>query len=240
MNFKKQEILAILMFGSVWGFLQSILTWGMVKFELIPFFFANLHACPCPLSAALFGIPLMGTGFAIYKKPSMLMGMGLVAASFSILVIPFLKVPAFTEPVTTYPIVNPALANFLSSLTFYLALSLVGRKREIMSAPLLAGIGGLSIFLSSIIWIYTVVSIGAPILKASSLGGPLAYVIRVSPVWAGLSFLTLPIGYLIGLRIQPKLRYLSEVRPLLYRASLISLLVICWGSSVVTSTMLAP
>jgi hypothetical protein len=239
MNLEKQEILAILMFGSMWGFLQSILTWGMVKFELIPFFFANLHACPCPLSAVLFGIPLMGAGFAIYKKPSMLMGMGLVASLFSFLVIPFLNVPAFTQPITTYPIVNPALANFLSSLTFYLALSLVGKKRETMSTPSLAGIGGLSMLLSSIIWIYTVVSIGAPILKASSLSRPLAYVVKVSPIWAVLSTLTLPIGYLIGPRIQPKLQYLSKIRPLLYRTSLIFLLIICWGISLVASVILA-
>lgn len=235
---KAEGILAILMLGSIWGLFQSILTVGMVKFDLIPLFFKHLHACPCPLAAVLFGIPIMGAVFAVHKKPSMLLGIGLVASLFSFLIIPFLSIPAFSEPITTYPIVNPALANLFASLVLCFMLSLTLR-RETASTPLMAGIVGLAMFLSSSIWIFTVVSIGAPILGPSMLSSPLAYVIRVSPVWAVFSVLTFPIGYSLAPRLQPRIRQLSKASPLLYKTSWVLILSACWIASLAIAPLIA-
>jgi hypothetical protein len=230
------EIPTILMFGSMWGLFQSVLTVGMVKFGFIPWFFEYLHTCPCPLATVLFGIPLMGAGLSIHKKPSMLLGVGLVASSFSFLVIPFLSIPVFTEAVTTYPIINPALANLFASLLFYLVISLAIRKRGSIRPSMAAGISGVTMFLSSSVWIYVVVSIGAPILQPSGLSSPLAYVLRVSPIWAALSALTFPLGYLLASRLQPKVQNWSRANPLLYKTAWVFVFCACW----VTSLAMAP
>jgi len=235
---KSNEILAIFIFGSVWGLFQSVLTAGMVKFSVIPLFFEHLHTCPCPLAAVLIGIPIMGAVFAVHKKPSMLLGIGLVASLFSFLVIPFLSVPAFSESITTYPIVNPALANLFASLVLCLMLSLTLR-REKVGTPLVAGIGGLAMFLSSSIWIFTVVSIGAPILGPSMLSSPLAYILRVSPIWGALSVLTLPIGYLLGPRVQSRVQRWSRANPLPHKMAWILLFGACWIASLAIAPLIA-
>ncbi len=221
----------VLIFGSIWGFLESTVG-GALRLGFGPFFKSQLHICPCPLIAAAVGFPVMAAALAIYKKPTMLVGMGLVAASFSWLVIPIQNVPAFTTPFTTYPIVNPTVAIVLSSITFSLVASLVGRKM-VLSTPTLAGVGALSAILSSIAFIYIVVYLGAPILAVTGLSGPLAYVVTNGAIWAALSAAMLPLGYTAGLRLQLSVSPLFKIRPWLYRVGPLAVLVLCWGASVV-------
>ncbi len=196
-----------------------------------PFFKSQLHICPCPLIAAVVGFPVMAAALAVYKKPAMLVGIGLVAASFSWLVIPIQNVPAFTTPLTTYPIVNPTVAIILSSITFSLVASLVGRKL-VMSTPTLAGVGALSGMLSSIAFIYIVVYLGAPILAVTGLSGPLAYVATNGAIWVALSTTMVPVGYIAGLRLQLSVSPLFRMRPWLYRVGPLAVLVFCWGASI--------
>ena len=83
-----------------------------------PFFKSQLHICTCPLTITLIGFPIMAFAFARYKKPSMFIGIGLIAASFSWLAVPFYNIPLFTTPLTTYPLVNPTIAIIITSLVF--------------------------------------------------------------------------------------------------------------------------
>jgi len=223
----------ILVFGSIWGFLQCIAILVMISLGLIPWLKSHLFMCPCPLIAAIFGFPIMAMALRIYKKPAMLVGMGALAACFSFLVIPFLRVPAFTTPITTYPIVNPALANLFAALAFSLVVSLVGKRIATMSIPTLVGVGALSMFLSQIIWIHTVVAIGAPILGTLAGGISLVeYIATGAMILTAMSAATLPAGYVAGSRLQLGVDHLIKVKPLLYRVGPIAVLVICWGASV--------
>jgi len=223
--------IGILIFGSIWGFLESTVG-GALRLGFGPFFKSQLHVCPCPLLAFALGLPVMAAALAIYKKPVMLLGIGLVAASFSWLVIPIQNVPAFTTPLTTYPIVNPTVAIVLSSITFSLVASLVGRKMA-LSTPTLAGVGALSCMLSSIAFIYIVVYLGAPILNAVGLSGPIDYIATNTTIFIAMSAATVPLGYLAGLKLQPGVSHLFRIRPWLYRVGPLAVLVLCWGASVV-------
>jgi hypothetical protein len=179
----------------------------------------------------------MAAALAIYKKPTMLVGIGLVAASFSWLAVPFYNVPAFTTPYTTYPIVNPTVAIVLSSLTFALVASLMERKLT-LSVPNLVGAGALSSMLSSVAFIYIVVYLGAPILTAAGLSGPIAYITTNATIFAAISAAALPLGYLAGLKLPLKVSPLIKEKPWLHRVGPLMVLILCWSASVVAIAVL--
>ncbi len=222
--------IGILIFGSIWGALECTVG-GALRLGFGPFFKSQLHMCPCPLLMFAFGFPVMAAALAIYKKPAMLLGIGLVAASFSFLVIPIQNVPAFTTPLTTYPLINPAIAIVLSSVIFGFVASLVARKVP-LSTLTLAGIGALSAMLSSIAFVYTVVGLGAPILEATGLSGQLAFIATNGTAFTAMSAATLPFGYLAGVKIDLALSHWIRVKPWLYRAGPIAVLILCWGASI--------
>lgn len=192
-----------------------------------PFFKSQLHICPCPFIAVAFGFPLMAAALAIYKKPAMLMGIGLVAASLSWLAVPFYNVPAFTTPFTTYPIAMPTVAIVLSSLTFAMTASLAG-KRLAMSVPILAAVGALSSMLSSVAFIYIVVFLGAPILSITGLGEPLVYIATNGVIWAAMSAAVLPVGYIVGPRLQLDVSTFLDRKPWLQHMGPPAVFVLCW------------
>ena len=220
----------VLVFGSIWGLLESTVG-GAIRLAFGPFFKSQLHICPCPLMMFAFGFPSMAAALAIYKKPAMLPGIGLVTASFSFLVIPIRNIPAFTTPGTTYPIINSAIAIILSSVIFGFVASLVGRKLP-LSTLTLAGAGALSAMLSSIVFIYIVVGLGAPILKVTGLSGQLAYIATNGTIFTAMSAATLPLGYIAGVKINSALPHYIRVKPWLYRAVPLTVLVLCWGASI--------
>ena len=222
----------ILIFGSIWGLLQS--TIGGVFGSFDSFFKGQLHVCPCPLVGAILGVPLMTAALAIYKKPAMLVGIGLTAAPFSFLVIPIRNIPAFTTPATTYPIINPVIAMIFSSITFSLITTLVMRKSE-LTTPILIGAGVLSGFLSSIAFIYTVVALGAPILNAARLSGQLAFIATNGVLWTAISAATSPLGYATAPKLQLKLSPLISGNRWLYRLAPVAIIAV----SLVVSAMFA-
>lgn len=223
--------IGILIFGSIWGLLESTLG-GAFRLGFGTFFKTQLHICPCPLLAFAFGLPVMAAALAIYKKPAMLLGIGLVAASFSFLVIPIQNIPAFTTPLTTYPIVNPAVAIVVSSIVFGLITSLAMKKLP-MSTPTLVGVGALSCMLSSIAFIYIVVYLGSPILNAAGLSGPIAYIATNTTIFTAMSAATVPLGHFAGLKLQPSVSHLLRVKPWLHRVGPLAVLVLCWSASIV-------
>jgi len=220
--------IGILIFGSIWGLLQG--TIGAAFGQLDSFFKSQLHICPCPLVAAVLGIPIMTAALAIYKRPAMLVGIGLAAIPFSFLVIPIQHIPAFTTPATTYPIINPVIAMMFSSIIFSLTATLMMRRFE-MTTPVLVVAGALSGFLSSIAFIYTVVALGAPILKATGIGGQLAYIATNGMVWTALSAATSPVGYAMAPKLQSKISPLISRNTWFYRLAPVALIAVCWAVS---------
>ncbi len=220
----------ILIFGSIWGLLQG--TIGAAFGSLDSFFKSQLHVCPCPIVSAILGIPIMTAALAIYKRPAMLIGIGLAAIPFSFLAIPIQHIPAFTTAATTYPIINPVIAMMFSSITFSLIATLVMRKSE-LKTPILIGAGALSGFLSSIAFIYTVVALGAPILKATGISSQFAYIATNGLVWAAISAATSPVGYATAPKLQLKISPLISQNRWFYRLAPVALIVVCWVVSAI-------
>jgi len=225
-NLAKYPIpVGILIFGSIWGLLQA--TIGGVFGSLDSLFKSNLHVCPCPLVGAILGIPIMAAALAIYKRPAMLIGIGLAAIPFSFLVIPIQNIPAFTTPSTTYPIINPVIAMIFSSVIFSIVATL-SMKRFEMTTSVLIGAGALSGFLSSAAFIYTVVALGAPILKVSGLSGQLAYIATNGILWTAISAATSPAGYVMAPKLQLKISPLLSRNTLFYRLAPVIVVSACW------------
>ena len=220
----------ILIFGSIWWLLQG--TIGAAFGSLDSLFKSQLHICPCPIVGAILGIPIMTAALAIYKRPAMLVGIGIVAIPFSFLAIPIQHIPAFTTAATTYPIINPIIAMIFSSITFSLIATLVMKKSE-LTTPMLIGAGALSGFLSSIAFIYTVVALGAPILKATGIGSPFVYIATNGVIWAAISAATSPVGYLTAPKIQLKISPLISQNRWFYRLAPVALIVVCWVVSAI-------
>jgi hypothetical protein len=234
-GFKKISVkypapVGILIFGSIWGLLQG--TIGAAFGSLDSFFKSQLHVCPCPIVGAILGIPIMTAALAIYKRPAMLVGIGIVAIPFSFLVIPIQHIPAFTTAATTYPIINPIIAMIFSSITFSLIATLVMRRSE-LTTPVLIGAGALSGFLSSIAFIYTVVALGAPILKATGIGSQFAYIATNGLIWTAISAATSPVGYITAPKIQLRISPLISQNRWFYRLAPVALIVVCWVVSAI-------
>lgn len=228
-DFKKTLVrypvpVGILIFGSIWGLLQA--TIGGAFGSLDSFFKSQLHICPCPMVGAILGIPIMTAALAIYKRPAMLVGIGLAAIPFSFLVIPIQHIPAFTTPSTTYPIINPIIAMIFSSITFSIIAASVMRRSE-LTTPVLVGAGALSGFLSSIAFIHTVVALGAPILKATGIGSQFAYIATNGVIWTAISAATSPAGYLTAPKLQLKISPLISRNTLFYRLAPVLLVALC-------------
>ena len=68
-------IIGILVFGSIWGLLEATLG-GFLHMIIFP----NKGAIMSGI-----GVAIMASALAVYRKPAMLPGMGIVAASFKLL-----------------------------------------------------------------------------------------------------------------------------------------------------------
>ena len=71
------------------------------------------------------GVALMASALAIYKKPAMLPGIGIIAASFKLL-----DVWLFALPATSIHIINPAMSIIFESLAFGLVAAFAMKRME--------------------------------------------------------------------------------------------------------------
>ena len=131
-------IIGILVFGSIWGFLEATLG-GFLHLIIFP----NKGAIMAGI-----GVALMTSALAIYRKPGMLFGIGIVAALFKLL-----DVWLFLLPVTSIHIINPAMSIIIESLVFSLVAIFV-MKRIAKSALTGVGTGALVGLVSATAWVY--------------------------------------------------------------------------------------
>lgn len=220
---KYPVLVGILVFGSMWGLLQGTVGAAFGSFDA--FFKSQLHVCPCPLVGSLLGIPILAAALAIYKRPSMLAGIGLVAAPFSFIAVPIQHISAFTTAATTYPIINPIVSMVFTSIIFSIVAALAMKKYE-LTTPTLVVAGALSAFLSSVAFIYTVVALGAPILTAVKLNA-LTYIATNGVIWTAISAATSPVGYMVAPRLQLKISPLILRNRWSYRLAPVALVIVC-------------
>ena len=142
-------LLAILVFGSIWGLLEATLG-GFLNLIIFP----NKGAIMSGI-----GMAIMGMALAIYRKPAMLPGIGIVAASFK-----WFNAWLLFVPLNSVQVINPAMSIFLESLAFGLVavflMKWIAKNRLVgMGAGVLVGI------MSAVAYVYfAVYATQSPIL----------------------------------------------------------------------------
>ncbi len=210
-------IIGILVFGSIWGFLEATLG-------------GFLHMIIFPNKGAIMGgigVAIMASALALYRKPSMLVGIGIVAASFKLL-----DVWLFALPIGSIHIINPAMAIIFESLAFGLVAAFVMNKIA-KNAFVGMGAGALVGLVSATAWVYFAIYVmNAPAYArvVFTTGG---FIANQGVAQAAFFAIFLPLGYLVGERLATKSLPVLTGRGLLYYATSTAVIVFCWGVSAI-------
>ncbi len=217
--------LGIAALGCIWGFFEAITFGGLLHSYWGALF--RYHLCPCFLMASIFGSFVMGLALAIYKKPSMLIGIGLVAALFCFLAVPFLPTPVRS---TIYgPVVAAATAAITSSISLSLVASFL-MKRLDTNVLIRIGVGALSAILASTFFILAAAyGLDKPICADLGYARPLPDFLGIGGmVWMVAAATLFPAGYLAGAKLQSWLSSSVVRKPSLsYIASAATIVLCC-------------
>ena len=209
-------IIGILVFGSIWGFLEATLG-GFLHMIIFP----NKGAIMSGI-----GVALMASALAIYRKPAMLPGIGIIAASFKLL-----DVWLFALPAASIHIINPAMAIIFESLAFGLVAVFVMNKIA-KNVPIAIGAGVLAGLMSATAWVYFAIYVmNAPAYArvVFTAGG---FIANQGVVQAAFFGILLPVGYMIGEKLAAKTSPMLMRRSLYYATSA-AVICLCWGISAV-------
>jgi hypothetical protein len=208
-------IIGVLVFGSIWGFLEATLG-GFLNLIIFP----NKGAIMGGI-----GMAIMGAALAIYRKPAMLPGIGIVAASFKWLNAWLLFVPA-----SAVQIINPAMAIILEALAFSLVVAFLMNRVEKniyvgVWAAVLAGL------MSAIAYVYFAVYVThSPIFARLGIGSIGEFIVGNGVVQAVFFGVLAPLGYVVGKKLAAITPSVLTRRPIYYTVSA-STVLLCWGVS---------
>jgi hypothetical protein len=205
-------IIGILVFGSVWGFMEATLG-------------GFLHLIHFTYKGAITGgiaMAIMATFVVIYRRPKLAFYLAVIAAMFKPL-----SALIYGQPIASPFVYNPASAILLEGLAFTLVVSLLYKGFE-RSVKIRIATGIAAGYLSSVL--YAVLASAAGMGNWASWG----FTQRVTSALAdgtGLAIvgtLLLLLGYLAGLQLRPRLSQLSHARPRLYYAGTAATIASCW------------
>ena len=204
-------IIGILVFGSIWGLLEATLG-GFLNMIIFP----NKGAIMGGI-----GMAIMGVALAIYRKPAMLPGIGIVAASFK-----WLNAWLLFVPVSAIHIVNPAMAIFLESLVFSLVVTFLMYRMDKN-----VYVGAWAAFLAGLISVtaygyFSVYIMHAPLFERMAVSSVPEFIASHGVIQAVFFGMLAPLGYLVG----KKLASTSPVflrRPLYYYATSAAIICVC-------------
>ena len=212
-----QLIIAVLVFGSLWGFLEATLG-GFLNLIIFP----NKGAIMGGI-----GVAIMSVALAIYRKPAMLPGIGIVAASFK-----WLNAWLLFVPPSAVQIINPAMAIILESLAFCLVAAFL-MNRITKNLFVGTGAGVLVGLLSAIAYVYFAVYVThSPIFERLGIKNIGEFITGNGIVQAVFFGVFLPSGYLLGEKLSAFTSLVLARRRLYYAASAATIC-FCWGISVV-------
>jgi len=209
-------IIGILVFGSIWGVLEATLG-------------GFLHMIIFPNKGAIMGgigVAIMASALAIYRKPSMLLGIGIVAAAFKLL-----DVWIFALPIASIHIVNPAMAIIFESLAFSLVAAFV-MNRMAKNAFVSVGVGALVGLVSAIVWVYFAIYVMNAPLYARVVFTAGEFIANQGVAQAAFFGVFLPLGYLVGEKLAARTFPVLTRRPLYYATS-VAIICLCWGISAI-------
>ncbi|MCR4404438.1 MAG: hypothetical protein NUW06_04050 [Candidatus Acetothermia bacterium] len=206
-------LIGIVVFGSLWGTLEA--TVGGL-----------LHLVHFPYAGAIManiGFTLMATAVAIYRRPSLPLGIGLVAASFKLLDILLLSLSPFAQAV-----VNPAVAIVLEALAFQVAVTLLW-KPYLKGSLARSGAGLLGMYLAyfaiALVFFY---ALGRGPREVLTPGELLSFALRDGALAAGITLLSVPLGHRLGQWLSQAKERAILARPKLYYLGATGLIALCW------------
>jgi hypothetical protein len=208
-------IIGILVFGSIWGLLEATLG-GFLNLIVFP----NKGAIMGGI-----GMAIMGAALAVYRKPAMLAGIGIVAASFK-----WLNAWLLFVPPSAVRIINPATAILFEALAFSLvAAFLMNRiEKNVYVGVWAAALAGL---MSATAYIYFAVYVtDSPIFARLGIESIGEYIIGDGLVQAVFFGVMAPLGYVAGKRLTTITIPVLTRRPVYYAVSA-SALLLCLGCS---------
>lgn len=233
---KKDELsrtlLGMVVFGCIWGFLEAVTFAGMLHKYWEIFF--PYHLCPCFLMAAVWGSFVMGAALAVYKKPLMLIGVGVVATASGWLSVPFLPDPVRANYYGAW--IPSATGIIVGAFSLALVASFLMKRME-RSVFTRIGAGILSGLLASAIFILvTEYGVDKGIVAALGYARALPDFLGVGGMyWMVAQAIMLPLGYLVGEKREDLRTWLFprvQKMPSLGYASLVAVIVLCSGGAV--------
>lgn len=206
-------LIGILVFGSIWGLSEVALGGG-------------LRATQFPYRAGLLtgvGIAIMGAALAIYRKPLMLIGIGLVTVLVKLLAVPILHISVMCKA-------NSCIAVMTESVALSLvAVLLMGEMSKSIHARM--GSGALAAIIASVSFYFIGMQV-APCKYLLSFS-PVGFIVTEGLIWAAFSACLLPLGYLAGMKLATKTFPVLTRRVALYYASTVAIILVCWGASAI-------
>jgi hypothetical protein len=209
-------LLGILVFGSIWGFLEATLG-GFLNLVIFP----NKGAIMGGI-----GMATMASALAIYKKPSMLPGIGIVAASFK-----WFNAWLLFVPLNSIQVINPAMAIIFESLAFSLLAVFVMKKME-KNALVGVGAGALTGLVSAIAWVYFAIYVMNAPAYARVVFTAGEYISSQGVAQAAFFGIFAPLGYLAGMKLATR-TFPALTRRSLYYATSAAIICFCWGISAI-------
>lgn len=210
-------LIGVLIFGSMWGLLEATLG-GFLHLIIFP----NKGAIMSSI-----GVAIMAAALAVYRKPAVSIGIGIIAASFKLL-----DVLIFALPVNSYHIVNPAMAIIFESLAFSLIAAFLMDK---IAKNAFAGIGAgvLVGLISAIAYIHFALLVTpAEVVARQGVKTASQFIINQGVVQAAFCGILLPLGYLAGEKLAARVSLISLKAPLYYASSAI-VICLCWSISAI-------
>ncbi|OGU12717.1 MAG: hypothetical protein A2475_07190 [Ignavibacteria bacterium RIFOXYC2_FULL_35_21] len=201
-------LVGMLVIGSIWGLLDAI-----TVIYISPLFHMR-KLCLCPLSVVVYGFTLMSIALVIYRKPLMLIGIGIIAASFKLLDFIFIPLPVINNHINYQPVVNPALAAITVAIIYALFSGILLNKLENNKFMLIL-IGTVSGFINTIAFTYIAFYVvQTPPLIVES---PLQFIFPFhAPMSALLGAFFLPFGFWLESRLHNKISILQTKKVSLY------------------------
>lgn len=208
-------LIATVVLGSLWG-LSEVVLGGAIGAAGLPYRSGILTGV---------GIGIMAIAVGVFRKPSMLAGIALVAVLCKQLVVPILNVSVMCEA-------NSCLAVMLEGLALAGVVSLAGRKLDRGHLARIAS--GASAALLAAAAFYIIGMRVAPcryLLSFNRPGGFVAFLTVEGLVWALFSAILFPAGYWVGSRLRDTVLGLRREKPLFYYTTFSALVVCCWVAS---------
>lgn len=202
---------AVFVFGSLWG-LSEVVLGGSLRTANFPYRSGLLTGL---------GMGIMGASLAVTRKWFLPVGIGVIAALATLLVVPVLHASPMCRA-------NSCLALGLESGSLALVSLIIGKKIG-GNVYGLMGIGAGAAMLASVAFYFSGVHLAPCAFLLSFTPG--SFIVKEGLVWAAFSSVLLPVGYAAGEWLAVKSFAMRIESNAYYYGSSTAIVAICWGIS---------